>query len=522
MPQTLLLTALALLIGAATIMLACEPGARPVADGGEALPLVGQVAGGGEEPAAEPTTTPTPNPKYPKLHSILQNLVRGFEAGNLTEILAAAQAPLHYYNAVLVKVDVAANIDAIDTWMERQSISARLKVTNEGDPYFYAYVPVSLLGALSRQSGVTLVEPSIPPWADLSDYTAGAAGAAGSSGNVIRFAGTPTPTPDPANLRMPEIPIWLQGAHPYPRLQSPISGIVYRYERGEITEAAAAAEIGYNYGSAVIVDIYVVDDPAKTDAIVSWLNGKDVIPNEVLRGHVIVAYIPVSVLGELSNQPGVTRILGPQKPSINQESPEGPQGAVTDTPTPEPAAPTDTPTSEVLAKAAMPVAATPEKVAPQETENTESPEPTAAPTPRPTVCLTRPDGPDICVPGPAWGPEPTPKYPKLGAHYSRLAVEAEEAVARQASGVSGPSAVELSTEYVEISLTDKASAAAVADWLSENRVPTIPNWRQGDKGYIVSVGDNNIFAVIPIALLEPLSRQRGFAGIINGCRRSLC
>ena len=65
MPQTLLLTALALLIGAATIMLACEPAARPVADGGDVLPVVGQVAGGGEEPAAEPeepTATPPPEP----------------------------------------------------------------------------------------------------------------------------------------------------------------------------------------------------------------------------------------------------------------------------------------------------------------------------------------------------------------------------------------------------------------------------------------------------------------------------
>ena len=63
-PQTLLLTALALLIGAATIMLACNPAARPAApDGGMAtLPVTQPEAGGGAETAADPeqpTAIPT-------------------------------------------------------------------------------------------------------------------------------------------------------------------------------------------------------------------------------------------------------------------------------------------------------------------------------------------------------------------------------------------------------------------------------------------------------------------------------
>ena len=510
-PQTLLLTALALLIAAATIMLACGPVAQPIPDAGDTLAAAPQAAGSGEEPAAEPTDTPTPAPtnNYPNLDASLQDVVRKFEAGDLTECQAAAQDLAHHASSVLVEVELAANIDAVDTWMASQGISPRHKDAAWVPPHIYAYVPVSLLGALSLWDGVSLIRMSSGIFTDSRDANekircdgeaSGVSGAGGASGA--------------SETAEPQLPLWLKGVHPYPRLGtgSKLGDVVYRYEQGEITEAAAAAEIGYNYGSAVRVAVEVVNDPAKTDAIVSWLRGKNITPNDVARGHMIVAYIPVSVLGELSNQPGVTRILGPQKPSTNQESPEVPQGAAAGPPlTPEPAAPTDMPTPEVLAK-----------MSPQETENPESPKPTATPTPRPTVCLTRPDGPDICVPGPAWEPEPTPKYPKLGAHYSRLAVEAEEAAASQAGGVSDPSEVEVPTEYVEIRLTDKASVAAVAAWLSENRVPTIPNWRQGDQGYIVSVGDNNIFAVIPIALLEPLSRQRGFAGIINGCRRSLC
>ena len=64
-PQTLLLTALALLIAAATIMLACGPVAQPIPDTGDTLAAAPQAAGGGEEPAAEPeepTNTPTVEP----------------------------------------------------------------------------------------------------------------------------------------------------------------------------------------------------------------------------------------------------------------------------------------------------------------------------------------------------------------------------------------------------------------------------------------------------------------------------
>ena len=106
----------------------------------------------------------------------------------------------------------------------------------------------------------------------------------------------------------------------------------------------------------------------------------------------------------------------PEVAAIDATSTPGPIAA-TAKPTPQPATPTDTPTPEVLAKAAVPVAATPEKIAPQETENTESPEPTPTPTPRPTLCFQQGDG-EICINEPA--PVPTPKYPVLG-DFSRYA-----------------------------------------------------------------------------------------------------
>ena len=56
-PQTLLLTALTLLIAAATIMLACGPAAQPIPEEGDTFTAAPQVEGGSEEPEEEPTAT---------------------------------------------------------------------------------------------------------------------------------------------------------------------------------------------------------------------------------------------------------------------------------------------------------------------------------------------------------------------------------------------------------------------------------------------------------------------------------
>ena len=57
-PQTLLLTALALLIAIATIMLACGPEVQPIPNEGDTRPEAPQAEGGSEEPEEEPTATP--------------------------------------------------------------------------------------------------------------------------------------------------------------------------------------------------------------------------------------------------------------------------------------------------------------------------------------------------------------------------------------------------------------------------------------------------------------------------------
>ena len=218
-PQILLLTALALLIAAATIMLACGPAAQQSPAAEDTFSAAQQVAGGSAEPAAEtrePTDTPTPYPtlciampeEYQDLTELGENHVRRYGflyycfvetplppiptpkyphlgdqlsryAQEAEEIQAgAAQAgdaaggsgveiPLVYLHIVL-----ADNTEEVVAWLQRNGIPlsedwvagdrgyiADYAVDWElGDDFIYAWVPASLLVSLSQQEGVTYME----------------------------------------------------------------------------------------------------------------------------------------------------------------------------------------------------------------------------------------------------------------------------------------------------------------------------------------------------------------------------
>jgi len=231
-PQILLLTALSLLIAAATLMLACGPAAVPAPDDGDIFSAAQPVAGGSEEPAEEPyeptatpqpepadtptpyptqcivmprdlqhleeaelkegqirrvrrdglllqcevvtPTPPPPTPKYPQLGDQLSRYAQEAE-----EIQAgAAQAgeaaggsgieiPLVYLHIVL-----SANTEEVVAWLQRNGIPlsedwvagdrgyiADYAVDWElGVDFIYAWVPASLLVALSQQEGIAYME----------------------------------------------------------------------------------------------------------------------------------------------------------------------------------------------------------------------------------------------------------------------------------------------------------------------------------------------------------------------------
>ena len=227
-PQTLLLTALALLIAAATIMLACEPAAQPAPFDGDDFSAAQPVASGIEDtPAAEtgePTATPTvettntptpyptlciampeeyqdltelgenhvrrygflyycfvetplpplPTPKYPHLGDQLSRYAQEAEAAQAEAKQAAGASgasevdiPLVYLHIVL-----ADNTEEVVAWLQRNGIPlsedwvegdrgyiGAYRVDWEfGDDFIYAFVPASLLVALSQQEGITYME----------------------------------------------------------------------------------------------------------------------------------------------------------------------------------------------------------------------------------------------------------------------------------------------------------------------------------------------------------------------------
>ena len=212
--QTLLLTVLSLLIAVATIMLACEPAARPVADGGDALPVAQQIDGGVEdtpvvvsEPAATPTPYPTvcitmpeeyqdlaelgenhvrrhgflyycfvetplppiPTPKYPELGVQLSRYAQEAEAAQAAGASGAAEVEIPL---VYLRIGLSDNTEEVVAWLQSNGIPlsedwvegdngyiAHYAVDWElGDDFIYAWVPASLLVALSRQEGVIYME----------------------------------------------------------------------------------------------------------------------------------------------------------------------------------------------------------------------------------------------------------------------------------------------------------------------------------------------------------------------------
>ena len=193
-PQTLLLTALFLLIAAAAAMLACGPAAQLVPADDGALPAV-QVGGGGETPDEEPTDTPTPTPELdcvqspqlpggeiciepppPKVlpkYPALGNFSKYAEVAEESQAAAGASGQSETeVQTVYVRIALLdkASTDAVIVWLESRGVTwfsnrsendvGRIRAS--GDDYIYAYVPVSLLVPLSRQEGfIKLTEPEI-------------------------------------------------------------------------------------------------------------------------------------------------------------------------------------------------------------------------------------------------------------------------------------------------------------------------------------------------------------------------
>ena len=105
--------------------------------------------------------------KYPNLGSMLNQLAARVEEGEATAEDAAGDAPVHWGESVAVTIYLSGNVDAVVRFLEDSGGSPR----NVGEDYIEAYVPVSLLGPISEQTGVIRVREIVPPEPEYGDFT---------------------------------------------------------------------------------------------------------------------------------------------------------------------------------------------------------------------------------------------------------------------------------------------------------------------------------------------------------------
>ena len=110
----------------------------------------------------------------------------------------------------------------------------------------------------------------------------------------------------------------------YPNLGSHLDELVTGVEEGQATSKDAAVETPVHSGESVAVTIYLTDN---VDAVVSFLEDSGGDPRNVGEDY-IEAYVPVTLLGRLSEQPGVIRVreIIPPEPDYGPVTSQGVQG----------------------------------------------------------------------------------------------------------------------------------------------------------------------------------------------------
>ena len=96
---------------------------------------------------------------YPNLGSHLDAVVAGYEGGRQSQRQAAEQGEVNQNGSIAVTLHLSGNVAAVEDYLDDNGASVR----NVGADYIEAYVPVSLLGQASQQSGVTRIREIIPP-----------------------------------------------------------------------------------------------------------------------------------------------------------------------------------------------------------------------------------------------------------------------------------------------------------------------------------------------------------------------
>ena len=182
-PQTRLMTALALLLAATALMLACGPAAQPIpvdgedlpasrpvpADGPDPLPPAQQEGGdsAGESGAAAPTEMPPPPPRPTLTYPNIRDSGLHIDVVEFEEAQKAAQGSSGQSDAavedtvVFVRILLSGNKAEVAAWLRSKGITP-LHAESADIANLAAEVPLSLMGALSQLDGVREVRRPYP------------------------------------------------------------------------------------------------------------------------------------------------------------------------------------------------------------------------------------------------------------------------------------------------------------------------------------------------------------------------
>ena len=184
--------------------------------------------------------------KYPNLGSRLDQLVAGVEDGEASTRGTAEGAPVGREEPVAVTIYLSGNVDGVVSFLEDNGGSPR----NVGEDYIEAYVPAT------------------------------------GDGEDIEIT-----LPEKTELK-------------YPNLGSMLDQLVAGVEHGEASTREAAEDAPVHQEESVAVTIYL---SGNVDSVVSFLEDNGGSPRNVSEDY-IEAYVPVPVLGQVSEQFGVLRV----------------------------------------------------------------------------------------------------------------------------------------------------------------------------------------------------------------------
>ena len=102
----------------------------------------------------------------------------------------------------------------------------------------------------------------------------------------------------------------------YPNLGSNLDQLVASVEKGETSAKEAAEDAPVHQRASIAVTIYL---SGNVDNVVKFLEDNGGSPRNVGEAY-IEAYVPLSLLGQVSEQPGVIRVRGIVPPEDNQSA----------------------------------------------------------------------------------------------------------------------------------------------------------------------------------------------------------